>query len=268
MLEAQENVYKQVLKITEKDDKPSLYLSRARFRHETGNWRGALSDYNLMIDEKPTSQAYQLRALVKQQLDDLEGALADLNEAELLDQDGDTTDQRVILLGLLSRSQEGLALAEEYGLVAEDQDVADATIAIAKGWAGQKQEGLDMLRKLALNAGSRSDVHNQLCWYGGTWNLVDEELLESCRKAVETSRNSLAGLDSRALAYFRLGRNKDAIFDLDNVLAARPGQHESRYLRGIIRLASGDKQGSEDMKEALAADPWLKRYYAAFGLGE
>jgi len=89
---------------------------------------------------------------------------------------------------------------------------------------------------------------------------------EACLKAIEQASGSAAALDSRALVLFRLGRAEEALVDLNKVLAVAPGQHESRYLRGIVRLSLDDKAGQEDIATALAAEPALKGIYGAYGM--
>ena len=79
--------------------------------------------------------------------------------------------------------------------------------------------------------------------------------------------NSLGAIDSRALAYYRLGRIEEALSDLDRVLSRDPGMTESRYLRGVIRSHSGDAEGAkEDLEVVRRASPLTVRKYALWGL--
>jgi V8-like Glu-specific endopeptidase len=62
------------------------YLVSANQKHNQGNYRGALADYNQAIALNPKSHiAYATRGGVKAQLKDYQGAVADLNQAIYLD---------------------------------------------------------------------------------------------------------------------------------------------------------------------------------------
>jgi tetratricopeptide (TPR) repeat protein len=87
-----------------------------------------------------------------------------------------------------------------------------------------------------------------------------------CTRAVEVAVTPAAVLDSRAMAYLRVGDFDRALRDANAALAAQPGQHETLLLRGMIRLASGDEGGDDDVRNALARAPALESEYARYGL--
>ena len=136
----------------------------------------------------------------------------------------------------------------------------------ALGWAGRADEGHDVLAVLVEEQPEDATLLNSLCWHGARWTEVDDSLIAICTRAVETAENPAAARDSRALALFRAGRNPEALADLDAVLATAPDQQESRYLRGIVRLAEGDSRGREDIAAVNHASPLIARTYAAYGI--
>jgi tetratricopeptide (TPR) repeat protein len=58
---------------------------------------------------------------------------------------------------------------------------------------------------------------------------------------------------------WRLGRPKEAIRDLDAALKADPGLAVARYIRGQVRLASGDPAGAADKADAVALLPAIEQ---------
>lgn len=265
MLDAIDAAYSALVE-QEEEDQVEAYVNRAAFYAGTSDWAGALADLDVVIDRQPSNEHHLARAQARWHLGDLEGALADVQEAERLSPSEADHQVQIELLGQMGRGDEALTLAEESALVAADPDSADIQLAYAEGWAGRREEGLARLTELAETAPAGSEAHNALCWYSGIWNLATPETLPACLKAIEQASGSAAALDSRALVLFRLGRAEEALVDLNKVLAVAPGQHESRYLRGIVRLSLDDKAGQEDIATALAAEPALKGIYGAYGM--
>lgn len=265
MLDGIEAAYSALVE-QEEEDEIEAYFNRASFYAGTGDWASALADLDVVVERQPSSENHVARALAKRQLGDLAGALADLEEAERLNPSEADHQLQIELLGQMGRGDEALALAEESALVAADPDWADIQLAYAEGWAGQYEKGLARLTELAEIAPAESAAHNALCWYSGIWDMATSETLPFCLKAIEQAAGSVAALDSRALVLFRLGRAEEALVDLNKALAVAPGQHASRYLRGIVRLGLGDEAGQRDIATALAAEPALKDIYRAYGV--
>ena len=92
-------------------------------------------------------------------------------------------------------------------------------------------------------------------------------MLETCTRAVEEAQNSSGAIDSRALALYRMGRAEEALRDLDVALARSPGQHSSRYLRGVVKRSLGrEAEAREDIESALHAAPGIASLYSLWGL--
>ena len=112
-----------------------------------------------------------------------------------------------------------------------------------------------------------ADLLNAACWHEGTWNLVDESTIDLCTRAVEKSDYSPPVLDSRGLAFFRLGRFEEALADYDAALADDVALPPTRYMRGLVKLELGREQaGREEIALALRMMPSLAASYAAWGL--
>ena len=84
---------------------------------------------------------------------------------------------------------------------------------------------------------------------------------------MELSESTAAILDSRALVWMRLGRDEDALRDLDAALLQAPAMGSSRFLRAIVTKRLGnDNQAATDLAVARRMAPSIEREYAHFGL--
>lgn len=250
----------------DEDELATLYVNRARFRYQTADWSGAAADLTTAIGLKAQTEDIVDRAQAYIELGQFDKALADLREKESIEPDGSTYWQQVQLLALLGRKDEALSLATEYGGFAKKVEDAELMQAEAYGWTGRHADGKAIMDRLAAAEPNDADLLNAACWYAGTWNLASEAAMLTCDRAVELSKSSGPALDSRALMFYRLGQSDRAVADLDTVLAANPAMHGSRYLRGLIRLSKGDRSGQDDVDQALAASPFIRTQYAAYGL--
>jgi len=224
--------YDKLLADAETDDERVLALSnRSYIREQFYDFAGALEDVNVAIDLERTTKLLWTRASMLRKTGDLEGALADYEAIEALEPNGRTYYDQIEILALLGRADDALLLAEDYRM-----RPGDGTL---------------------LNA---------ICWHAGTWDMVDDARIETCTEAVERGEYSPSVLDSRALAYYRMGDLEKAKADLDAALLLEPGLSESRLLRGVVRVAQGDKKGSEDIDLALRMNPSLRATYTAWGL--
>lgn len=261
-----EEAYRRLIDKAEPDDATD-WLNRASFRAGTLDYAGALEDYDKAMAIEPSADLLRLRASAKRALGDLDGALAELQAAEDLQPDGTTHFDQVELLGHLGRKDQAIAVAEDYASYAQSPADADQLKAIALGWAGRADEGLSLLRATAqARPGDRSAL-NELCWFAGIWNMVDDSIMADCVKAVESSEYSAAVLDSRALAHFRLGDHAAALADADAAIGQAGMLAQTRYLRGLVlhKLGRGEEARAA-IAEAKAMRPGIVREYASWGL--
>ncbi len=264
-LEPLESAYAEAVAESEPDD-PTALLSRAYFRTGVFDHAGALADTEAAYAIEASRDLYLLRAYLKQQVGDLDGALEDTRLAEDLDPNGSTLSSQIQLLALLGRPTEGLELAEEYRQIVDNPVSESDVLATALGWSGSSEEGMEELEGLAASRPGDGTLLNAICWYAGTWDLMTSERLETCVEGVEKSNYSAAALDSRALAHFRMGDFDAAKTDIDAALELDPSLAESRLLRGIIRVAQGDRDGRAEIELALMMRPAMRAVYEAWGL--
>ena len=253
--------------IAEDLDDPDLYRARAWFRNATLNREGALSDLDALVDVEPSAASYMQRAGQLLELGRIEDARSDAQEAWDLNP---SLDAAFVLSGIMGEAgevEEAIALLEDQNADAEQRVNVALAISELEARAGRKEEGLTRLEDLLARRPGDPTLLNSRCWYQATWNYRPEDLEAICTEAVERADWSAPVLDSRAMGYFRLGRFADAKRDLDAALADSPGQTESLYLRGFVRLEMGDSDGRRDIEEALARRPALEREFDRWGIG-
>jgi len=257
--------YDQLVADGEADDN-TPFIARARFLGGVFDYKASLADVEAAIEIEESQSLYIWRGELRRALGDLAGAMEDFEFAETLEPDNSTLSGRIELLALMGRGDDALALAEEYRGFGENEMDEDLVIATAMGWAGDPEGGLSLLEdQLAVRPGD-GNLLNAICWHAGTFDIMTPDRLETCVEAVEKANYSPAVLDSRALAHLRLGDLEKARADLDSVLLLEPELTESRLLRGIVRLAQGDKEARDDVDLALRMNPYLAKTYAAYGL--
>lgn len=251
-----------------KNDEERVYAlaNRAYISEMFYDFEGALEGVNVAIDLERTSDLLWTRSRLLRKTGDLEGALADYEAIEALDPTGRTYDEQIEILALLGRADDALLVAEDYRGLGSNEMVEDMVVATAMGWAGDAQEGLQILEDRRAMRPGDGTLLNAICWHAGTWNMVDDAQIETCTEAVERGEYSPSVLDSRALAYYRMGDLEKAKADLDAALLLEPGLSESRLLRGVVRVAQGDKNGREEIDLALRMNPSLRATYTAWGL--
>ncbi len=252
--------------IEKKPDEAESYQARANFRSLTYDREGAVDDLSRVIDLQPTADVYLQRSGELMELGRFEEAYDDTVSAADLDPSARTQIAQANALQYLGRTEEGIALLADAGQTPDERSTAAMQLSELQAYAGRKDEGLQTLvDDMAARPGD-PNLLNAQCWYRGTWDYQTDGLIELCTQAVEQANWSAAALDSRAMAYFRLGRFDEALRDLDAALIGAPDQTASIFMRGVVLRAKGDAAGERDIRAALARNPSLEPYFARFGI--
>lgn len=247
-------------------DDVTPYLLRSDFRASVLDWDGALADLHDALEVEPTATAYLARAYYNTELGRPEEALADVRAAFDLDPTPTNAIEEAGALAELGRFDEALELLEIYEEDAESYVSVLFSKAEVMGLAGNAAGGLSVLEGLLAERPGDPDVLNGICWQMGAWNLKPDQMLAECTKAVESANWSPPVLDSRAMAYFRLGKYAESLADYNAALNGEPGLAPTLFMRGIVRTRSGDQAGREDIAKALRMNPSLERTYARYGI--
>ncbi len=266
LLKPIEDIYAKLVADADEDDTLPL-INRYSFHFWTGDFAGARKDMDAALARDVSADNYVRRADALLNLGELEAALADYAAAARIDADYSLADNRLNALALLGRADEALALIDENAFLFEDLKYDAMSRASVLGLAGRADEALALLEDELAIEPDDADLLNSMCWESGVNDRVTEETLAICTSAVEKAQDSANAIDSRALAYYRLGQYDAALRDLDDALTRAPAQQPSRYLRGLVKRALGrEEEAQADLDIALHAAPAIARMYSAWGL--
>ncbi|MFC4255457.1 DUF3857 domain-containing protein [Croceibacterium xixiisoli] len=240
--------------------------NRLTFRLGTYDRLGALEDINAIIEREPSAEHYLQRSYIHAQLARMDEALSDAEAAWELAPNIAATGQRAELLRYFDRAEESIGLLQEQGGNADEQRTLSLQIGDLEAQLGRKEEGLARIDEMLTQRPGDPDLMNAKCWYQAIWNYRTEDMLETCTQAVESANWSPAALDSRAMAYHRLGRNADALKDLEAALAANPDLSAALLMRGVVKRELGDQSGRDDIRKALFMSPAIERAYKLYGI--
>lgn len=251
--------------IEREPDEAEHYLNRARFRQGTYDLSGALTDLTKAIELESSADIYAIRSQVYADMLQRDESRDDLQMAW----DLDPNPWRALALAHAMADTGDVAGARE--LIEQqdgDQQVRRAlqlALADFDGREGKADAGLDRLDALLAERPNDPELLNAKCWHLAAWQVALDQAEGTCTQAIEAASYTPPVLDSRALAFLRMGDFTRALADANAALAANPGQHQTLLLRGLIRRASGDRGGEQDIKEAKARTPANIPVYVRYG---
>ncbi|WEK48303.1 MAG: tetratricopeptide repeat protein [Candidatus Andeanibacterium colombiense] len=150
------------------------------------------------------------------------------------------------------------------------RDKTDAQIPTLQGIAlvkanhtAEAAEAFDASRKLATTA---QDL-NTICFDKVMRGVALERAVEECDASLQLAPDKPATLDSRGLAYLRLGKLGQAKTDYDRAIDKLPGVANPLYGRAVARALSGDLKGArEDAAAALRISPQMEKTFREWGI--
>ena len=254
-------------KLIAKDpDEVGFYVGRASFYSGTGNFSRAVEDLDAIIALRPEEAFYDTRAWAHMQQGDLAAMRADREAAFELEPQYANALKLADAMTYSGEWQAALDLIEPYA------DIEDGRIAIQQAkadllaFSGDKAAGLAIIEELLAEEPGAPHLLNSSCWYRARFDVGTDVMADHCDRAVESHGTPSAVLDSRGLARFRAGDFDAAIADFDAALALAPGQHQTLYLRGLAKVAKGDRNGRRDIADALRFRPSIAAVYERYGL--
>lgn len=245
------------------------YLNCAAFRDGVFDYRGALSDYDKAIEIEPSAANYLARAAVEAALGDDAKAAADIREAlKLQPDDPGATGRLARLMAKSGKGPEALVLLQpliDQGGKVGAQALADKAEVLA--FAGDKAGAVAANDAALAETPGIPSLLNERCWTKATLGTGLDTALKDCTKALELTDDPAPILDSRAMAYFRMGRLADAKDDLDAALDQDGDIAASLYLRAVVRERQGDHAGAiEDARAARMIAPMIDADYRRWGI--
>lgn len=251
------------------DPKEALpYLNRAAFLAGVWDWKAALPDYDKAIAIEPSVELYLARSRAHHALNNDTLALADAQRALELEPGSSEALGTVAQLRFRKGERDAALamLAERIAAGGKEKSGFVSAQATLLGEAGRVDEALAAVdANVKANPGN-AGLLNDRCWLKGTLGIQLDTALKDCSRAIELAEQPAAIYDSRALVYYRLGRNEEAVADLDAALLIAPTQAASLYLRGVIGKRTGDKRADADLAAARLMRPWIDADYARYGI--
>ena len=257
--------YEKAIDFAEADDFGPLQ-QLALFRTSIYDYAGALKDFDTLIAQSPSAWAYRQRAAVHEALGNRQAAIADLRETYDLDPINGNGFELARVLAYDGKAADALAVLDSLPVAEDDRIDYAGTASIVYGLADDLDGARQVLADEVADKPQNPELLNSDCWFRGLFSVSLDDALDQCTRAVERSDNEAPALDSRALVQYRLGNLQAAITDLDTALKLVPDLAPSIYLRGIIRLETGDSGGRQDIETALGMAPQIADVYARHGL--
>ncbi|WP_369024997.1 DUF3857 domain-containing protein [Qipengyuania sp. RANM35] len=247
-------------------DESNYYMLRGALYTMARDYDAALSDIDRAIDIDGTALAYSTRAEILTDAGRYDEAVLAAETAYDLTGDLAHGTAYANALSVAGRPDEGLAVLDAIDVSGDDRSSLAQVFAEIAGPTGRVEEAWKMLEEVLKDRPGDELVLNSQCWFMGTWNYRVADGEQLCDKAVKAGGYSAAALDSRALLFHRLGREDDALDDLEAALRKQPEQAASLYLRGIIRLGKGQADGRKDIEHALRLSPDIAIRYQRYGI--
>ncbi len=249
----------------------SGYVSRASFRTGIYDVAGATADLTRAIDLKDSVDLRLRRAALFERAGKMREAIADYDAARALEPDNDGA-----LIGLAQATARAGDRAAAFALLDEriargDRNRFGAVTARAELLAldGKPGEGVALVDAAIVERPGDAALLNSRCWVKGLGNVMLDTALKDCTRSIELSDSPAAALDSRGLAYLRMGKVEEALADLDAAIDLMPGSAGTLYLRGLARRRAGRQaEGAADVAAATLMDPQVAVEFRRFGVTE
>ena len=247
----------------------SGYSSRASFRAGIGDRKGALADLGKAIAIEPSIDLYLQRSELAYETGDLAAAAADAEAARQLDPSSTQAVRRAAFLKAEGGDLAGaIALLDERIALGGDTSFAYRQEKAALiGQFGDAGEAVKLLDALVAEKPGSPSLLNERCWVKGSRSVMIDTALSDCTESIELSSNTVQALDSRAMVWYRLGRQAEALRDLDAALAQSPRHAGSRFMRAIVLARLGrDPEAAKELAIARRLEPSIDKTYARYGI--
>ena len=239
-------------------------------RRKSGDYQGAIADYNKAIELNPQfAEAYNNQGVAKGESGDYQGAIADLDKAiEINPQLTEAYLNRGIAkgtsddyLGAISDFDKAIELNPQYAEAYYNRG-------IAKGDSGDYQEAIaDYNKAIELNPRYAEAYNNRGI---AKMNSGDyQEAIVDYNKAIELDPQDAGAYYSRGIAKYGSDDYQEAIADFDKTIVLNPQFAGAYNGRGIAKADSSDYQGAiDDYNKAIELNPKDARAYNNRGVAK
>lgn len=248
-------------------DEAYRHARRAEMRVFTYDYAAAADDYSRAIELEPDALLYNQRAQAYANAGEWELARDDALYAYDLQGDIATAMNLAQIQAEMGEVDAALALLEEFDLGGDERATLAQVRAEYEGEAGRPEAGWALLEDVLLERPGDSELLNAKCWHMASWKFRLDEAEAVCTEAVQAAQYGANVLDSRAMAYFRMGEYDKAMRDIDAALTSEPGLAASRYLKGLILIEQGKTaEGQREIIYAERISPRIVGQYQRYGI--
>ncbi len=221
------------------------WFNSAYNKGESGDYQGAIADYNQAINIKPDyADAYLNRGNAKKNLGDKQGAIADYNQAINIKPDyADAYNNRGIAKKNLGDKQGAIADYNQAINIKPDYALAYNNRGIAKSDLGDKQGAIADYNQAINIKPDYADAYNN--------RGIAKDDLGDKQGAIADYNQAINIKPDYAIAYYNrgnaksnLGDKQGAIADYNQAIKIKPDYADAYYNRGIAKDDLGDKQGA------------------------
>jgi tetratricopeptide (TPR) repeat protein len=213
-------------------------LMRGQQSFDAGDYQKAVQDYSLFILLNPTfGEAYHLRGLAYAGLNDLDLALADLNEALDFPQSSDQLTGQIY---------------SDRALIYLQQNDAESA-----------------LKDLEASITAAPDLPNAYSQRARLYLLTGQyqDAVKDYDKLIELAPDYSPGYAGRALANTRLGNADEAVSDYDHFIELEPNNAGAYSERAILKLGQAKYDAAlVDMNAAIKLQPDDPSFYLQRGI--
>ena len=230
-----------------------------------GKQQKAMQSFDRALAINPVPYIYINRSQVRP-FSDLEGKLADLDEALKLDPKyEETLAEKARVLSRAGRQAEAIDLYDRAIKLALDPTDLQLGKAVALERAGRSAEARAIFESEDERAKTAGDF-NHLCWVKAINDVVLQSALEDCRSALQLDPENRGATDSIGMALLKLGKLDEALNAYDKAVEEKIGANA--YMgRAMVRSRLGDKNGAAaDATEARRLRPDIDDTFAEYGL--
>ena len=233
---------------------PSEYKNRGSLAYERGDYKDAITDYDIAIDKDPNyAEAYYLRGLTRKSLEQREESIVDFDDAIRLNPNrAEAYYERGSAKGNLGRYEESIVDFDDAIRLNPEHTKAYY-------WRGGVRYNLKRYEEAIVDFTSalRLDPkHAETSYWRGRakYDLKRyEEAIVDFDDAIHISIKDLRVYYWRGLSKMQLGQNDASIVDFDRAIRLEPTFAYSHYHRGEVKFnLNRSAEAKADLEEALS----------------
>jgi tetratricopeptide (TPR) repeat protein/transglutaminase-like putative cysteine protease len=246
-----------------------VYHNRGAFMAGIYDYAAAIPDVGKVLAIEPSADMYLWRASLHQLAGDEKRRLADLEEALKLDPASIGAIAQIATYRVDHGGKDAaLALVQEQIDAGGKQAPRFLSVkADLLARVGDKDGAMVAIDEAVAASPGDPELLNSRCWIKGTLGVQLDTALKDCTRSIELSDSPVAALDSRALVYWRMGRQEEAMADLNAALEDAPDLAASLYMRGVIRSKQGKaSEAQADLASARLIAPLIEKDYGRWGI--